>query len=184
MQAENDLALGRLVEMVSKSKYWKNTAIIVTEDDSQSGPDHVDGHRVPTQIISAYTKRGHVSSEFLTQVSLHKTMQMMLGFGSLTKFDAIARPATDCFTNTPDFTPYTKVANNVPLDEANPGRKKPMTSAEQYWYEKTMSLDWSSMDKADPYWLNRINWFSYTNGTRPYPGRPGERPGMNVEDGD
>jgi DNA-binding beta-propeller fold protein YncE len=184
MQADNDLALGRLVEMVSKSKYWKDTAIIVTEDDSQAGPDHVDGHRVPTQIISAYTKRGYVSSEFLTQVSLHKTMQMMLGFGPLSKFDAIARPATDCFTNTPNFAPFTKVANNVPLDEANPGRKRPMTSAERYWYEKTMSLDWSSMDKADPYWLNRINWFSTTGGTRPYPGRPGERPGMYAEDED
>lgn len=183
MMADNDLALGRLVELVSKSKYWKETAIVVTEDDSQSGPDHVDGHRTSTMILSPYTKRGYVSSEFLTQVSLHKTMGMMLGFGPLCRFDAIAAPATDCFVNTPDLTPYKLTANNIPLDEANPGRKKAMTASEKYWYEKTMSLDWSSMDQADPYWLNRINWFSIYGDSRPYPGRPNERPGM-IEDED
>jgi hypothetical protein len=73
--------------------------------------------------------------------------------------------------------------NNVPLDEANPGRKKAMTAEEKFWYEKTMSLDWTSMDRADPYWVNRINWFSLNGNSRPYPGRPNERPGM-VEDED
>lgn len=183
MMADNDLALGRLVELVSKSKYWKETAIVVTEDDSQSGPDHVDGHRTVTMIISPYTKRRYVSSEFLTQVSLHKTMGMMLGFGPLCRFDAVARPATECFNDVPDLTPYTKVMNNVPLDEANPGRKVAMSASDRYWYEKTMSLDWSSMDRADPYWLNRINWYSIYGNSRPYPGRPGERPGM-IEDED
>ena len=182
MQADNDLALGRLVDLVSHSKYWKDTAIVVTEDDSQSGPDHVDGHRTSTHIISPYTKRNYVSSEFITQISLHKTMGMMLGFGPLCKFDAIARPATDCFTDTPNLNPYTVTKNNVPLDEMNPGRKTAMTAEDKFWYEKTMSLDWSSMDRADPYWLNRINWYSYTKGARPYPGRPGERPGMEAEE--
>ena len=183
MMADNDLALGRLVDLVSHSKYWKETAIVVTEDDSQSGPDHVDGHRTSTMIISPYTKRKYVSSEFLTQVSLHKTMGMMLGFGPLCRFDAIAAPAQDCFTSKPDLTPYRHVLNNVPLDEANPGRKKAMTAEEKFWYEKTMSLDWTSMDRADPYWVNRINWFSLYGNSRPYPGRPNERPGM-VEDED
>jgi hypothetical protein len=183
MMADNDLALGRLVDLVSHSKYWKETAIVVTEDDSQSGPDHVDGHRTTTMIISPYTKRKYVSSEFLTQVSLHKTMGMMLGFGPLCRFDAIAAPAQDCFTSKPDLTPYRHVLNNVPLDEANPGRKKAMTAEEKFWYEKTMSLDWTSMDRADPYWVNRINWFSLYGNSRPYPGRPNERPGM-VEDED
>jgi hypothetical protein len=178
MMADNDYALGRLVAMVSKSKYWKDTAIVVTEDDSQSGPDHVDGHRTSTMILSPYTKRGYVSSEFLTQVSLHKTMGMMLGYGPLTRFDAIARPATDCFTNTMDLRPYEVTPNNIPFDEPNPGRKTAMTKADKYWAEITASLDWSSMDRADPYWVNRINWYSIYKGSRPYPGRPGERPGM------
>jgi len=106
----------------------------------------------------------------------------MLGFGPLCKFDAIARPITSCFTDTPDLTPYTKTPNIVPLDEANPGRKKPMTAEERYWYEKTMSLDWSGLDRADPYWLNRINWWSIYRGSRPYPSRPGDRPGMEADE--
>jgi DNA-binding beta-propeller fold protein YncE len=178
MMADNDLALGRLVDLVSHSEYWKETAIVVIEDDSQSGPDHVDGHRTSVQIISPYTKRGYVSSEFLTHVSLHKTMGTMLGFGPLCRFDAIARPATGCFTDTPDFSPYTFTPNNIPPDEANPGRKKAMTKEQAFWYAKTMELDWSHMDKADPYWLNRINWFSIYQGSKPYPDRPGDKPGL------
>ena len=184
MQADNDYALGRLVSLVSHSKYFKDTAIIVTEDDSQSGPDHVDGHRTSTQIISAYTKRNYVCSEFLTQVSLHKTMETMLGYGPLTRFDAIARPAMDCFTDTPDLTPYEIAPNNIPFDEPNPGRKTAMTKQDRYWYNISQSLDWSGMDKADPYWLNRIEWYSIYKGSRPYPGRPNERPGMVDSDDD
>lgn len=178
MQADNDYALGRLVSLVSHSKYWKDTAIVVTQDDSQSGPDHVDGHRTSTLIVSPYTKRKYVSSEFLTQLSLHKTMGMMLGYGPLSRYDAIARPATDCFTDTPDLTPYEIAPNNIPFDEMNPGRKTAMTKEDKYWYDVTMSLDWSSMDRADPYWLNRIVWYSIYKNEKPYPGRPGERPGM------
>jgi DNA-binding beta-propeller fold protein YncE len=183
MMADNDLALGRLVDLVSHSRYWKDTAIVVTEDDSQSGPDHVDGHRTSTLIVSPYTRRSFVSSEFLTHVSLHKTMGSMLGFGPLCKFDAIATPATECFTDTPDLTPYRHVLNKTPLDEPNPGRTGKRSSEEELWYQRTMALDWSSMDRADPYWINRINWWSIYRGSRPYPGRPGERPGM-VEDDD
>ena len=183
MMADNDYALGRLISLVSHSKYFKDTAIVVTEDDSQSGPDHVDGHRTCTLIVSPYTKRNYVCSEFLTQVSLHKTMGMMLGFGPLGRFDAIARPATDCFTNTPDLTPYEITPNNIPFDEANPGRKVAMTKEEKFWADKTASLDWSSMDRADPYWVNRITWFSIYKGSKPYPGRPNERPGM-IDDGE
>ncbi|MFN8221416.1 MAG: bifunctional YncE family protein/alkaline phosphatase family protein [Fimbriimonadales bacterium] len=182
MQANNDLALGRLVELVTHSKFWKDTCMFVTEDDSQSGPDHIDGHRTLQLVLSPYTKRKEVSSEFCTQLSIHKSIGTMLGFGPLCKFDAIARPITSCFTDTPDLTPYTKTPNIVPLDEANPGRKKPMTAEERYWYEKTMSLDWSGLDRADPYWLNRINWWSIYRGSRPYPSRPGDRPGMEADE--
>lgn len=184
MQADNDYALGRLVSLVTHSKYFKDTAIIVTQDDSQSGPDHVDGHRTSTLIVSPYTKRNYVCSEFVTQLSLHKTMGLMLGYGPLSRFDAIARPVIDCFTDTPDLTPYEITPNNIPFDEPNPGRKTAMTKEDKYWYDVTMSLDWSSMDRADPYWLNRIEWYSLYKGSKPYPGRPNERPGMIDQDGD
>ena len=178
MMADNDLALGRIVEAVSKSPEWKETCIIVIEDDAQSGPDHVDGHRTVVMAISPYTRRKFVDSSFYNTASLIRSIGMMLGFDPLNRFDAMADPLAACFNNAIDLTPYRHVANHVALDERNPSGKK-MTSAERYWMEKTLELDWSHIDAADPYWLNRINWYSVFKGTRDYPGRPGERPGMD-----
>ncbi|MBS1721922.1 MAG: hypothetical protein JSS66_02825 [Armatimonadetes bacterium] len=176
MQADNDLALGRLVDIVSHSAVWKDTCIFVTEDDAQGGPDHVDGHRSVMLVASPYTKRGQVVGEFMTQVNMLKSIETMLGFKPMTKFDTIARPITECFTDTPDLAAYTAAANNVPLGERNPSKSQ-MTALDKYWYDKTMSLDWSSMDRADFYWVNRINWYSIYKGSRPYPDRPWDEPG-------
>src|SRR5262249_41403461 len=106
---------------------------------------------------------------------------MMLGLDPLNKFDSVADPMVDCFTDDLDLTSYKAVPNNVPLDERNPSGGE-MTAADRYWLEKTMELDWSHIDGPDPYWLNRINWYSLFKGSRPYPAREGERPG--VEDAD
>lgn len=176
MMADNDLALGRLVDLVSKSSVWKETCIFVTEDDAQSGPDHVDGHRTVCLVVSPYSRRGAVNSEFTTQLNLLRSIETMLGIKPMTKFDFVARPMTECFTDTPDLRPYTLVGSNVPLDERNPSKKE-MTAQDKYWYDKTMSLDWSGMDRADFYWLNRINWYSITKGSKPYPDRPWDEPG-------
>ena len=81
------------------------------------------------------------------------------------------------------MTPYTAAPANVPLDERNPSGPK-MTAADRYWQERTLALDWSHIDAPDPYWLNRINWYSIHKGTRPYPSRPGDRPGLIDEDDD
>jgi DNA-binding beta-propeller fold protein YncE len=175
MMADNDLALGRVVEAVSRSPQWKETCIFVIEDDAQSGPDHVDGHRTCYLAISPYTKRRHLDSTLYTQPNMFRSMELMLGLPPLNKFDACAEPMQDCFTDTPDYTPYRHVPNNVPLDERNPSRAA-MSPADRFFMEKTLSLDWSKLDAADPYWLNRINWWSIFRHTRPYPGRPGERP--------
>jgi hypothetical protein len=102
---------------------------------------------------------------------------MMLGLDPLNKFDAHAYPIEHCFTDRPDVTPYTKVPNNIPLDERNPGAKVgAMSREDEFWTAKTLSLDWSEIDAPDPYWLNRINWYSIFRGTRPYPDREGEEP--------
>jgi DNA-binding beta-propeller fold protein YncE len=183
MMADNDLALGRIVDAVSHSPQWKNTCILVIEDDAQSGPDHVDGHRTVFMAMSPYVKRKFVDSSFYTTTHMIRSMGLMLGFGPLNRFDALADPLHACFTNTPDFTPYTHVPNNVPLDERNPSGKA-LTAADRFWLEKTMSLDWSHIDAPDPYWLNRINWYSIYKGSRPYPGRPGEAPGQFTDDDD
>lgn len=183
MMADNDLALGRIVEALSRSPQWKETCIFVIEDDAQAGPDHVDGHRTVFMAISPYNRRGTVDSSFYTTASMIHSMELILGLDPMNKFDALAEPMAACFTDTLDTTPYTAVPNNVPLDERNP-EGKAMTDADRYWLARTMELDWSHLDKADPYWLNRINWYSIHKGSRPYPGRPGERPGMVDDDDD
>ena len=182
MMADNDLALGRVVEAVSKSPQWKETCIFVIEDDAQSGPDHVDGHRTVFMAISPYNRRKTVDSTFYTTTHMIRSMEMMLGLDPMNKFDSVAYPMTACFRDEPDLTPYRSVPNNIPLDERNPSGKK-MTQADKYWLEKTLSLDWSHLDAPDPYWMNRITWYSLFKGTREYPGRPGEAPGQ-VEDDD
>ncbi len=183
MMADNDLALGRIVEAVSRSPQWKETCILVIEDDAQAGPDHVDGHRTSVLALSPYTKRGFVDSSLYTTTSLVRSMGLMLDFPPLNRFDALADPLVDCFTDTPDLTPYTALPNRVPLDERNPSGKE-LTAADRYWMEKTLALDWSHVNAPDPYWLNRINWYSFYKETRPYPARPGERPGEREDDGD
>ena len=180
MMADNDLALGRVVEAVSASPQWKETCIFVIEDDAQSGPDHVDGHRTAFVVISPYNKRKYVDSTFYAQPSMIRSIEMMLGLDPMNRFDALADPITTCFNDTVDLTPYHAVPNNIPLDERNPAGKS-MTKDDRYWLEKTRELDWSHIDGPDPYWLNRVIWYSVHKGARPYPGRPGEAPGKMAD---
>ncbi len=178
MMADNDLALGRVVEAVSKSPQWKETCIFVIEDDAQSGPDHVDGHRTVFLAISPYSRRRAVDSTFYTTTNMIRSMEMMLGLDPMNRFDATAAPMVACFADEPNLTPYRSIPNHVPLDERNPTGHA-MTDADRFWAEKTASLDWSHLDAPDPYWLNRITWYSLYRGTRAYPARPGEQPGMD-----
>ena len=128
MMADNDLALGRVVEAVSRSPQWKETCIFVIEDDAQSGPDHVDGHRTVFMAISPYNRRGTVDSTFYTTTNMIRSIEMMLGLDPMNRFDAVAEPMTPASPNEPDLTPYRAVPNNVPLDERNPSGRK-MTAA-------------------------------------------------------
>ena len=111
--ADNDLALGRIVDFLSHTKYWKNMAIFVTQDDSGGEPDHVDAQRSVLMVISPYAKRAAVSHRHTTIVSMHRTLYQILGMPPLNMFDALANDFADCFTTTPDFTPYT----HVPVDK-------------------------------------------------------------------
>src|SRR5690606_11596007 len=113
MMADNDLALGRIVEAVSKSPQWKNTCIFVIEDDAQAGPDHVDGHRTFYTAISPYTRRKFVDSTFYTTTNMIRSIEMMLGLDPMNRFDALSHPLQACFTDEPDLTPYQAVPNNV-----------------------------------------------------------------------
>ncbi|MDY3554661.1 alkaline phosphatase family protein [Gemmata sp. JC717] len=119
MVADNDLALGLLVEGVSKSKFWKETAIFVIEDDTQNGPDHVDAHRSVALVVSPYTKRKFVDSTLYSTTSMLRTMELILGVKPMSQFDAAARPMYNSFTAKPDLTGYTHEAPKVDLTEKN-----------------------------------------------------------------
>src|SRR5579859_282389 len=125
--ADNDLAVGQVVEAVSHSKYWKDTCIFAVEDDPQNGWDHVSGYRTTAYVASAYTRRGVVVSTQYNQTSLLRTMELMIGLPPMNQMDATATPMFDCFVppgESPDFTPFTAVTNQVPLDQMNPEPKK------------------------------------------------------------
>src|SRR5262249_42372616 len=118
--ADNDLALGRIVEAISKSRYWNESAIFVTEDDSQDGLDHVDGHRTVGFVISPWVRHGAVDSNFYTIINMYRTIEQILGLSPLNQFDLAAEPMFSVFSGKPDLTPYTARPNQIPLDEMNP----------------------------------------------------------------
>jgi YVTN family beta-propeller protein len=113
--ADNDLAVGRVVDEISHSKFWKSTAIFVDEDDTQNGVDHVDGHRAPTLVISPYSASG-VDDQYYTQLNMVKTIEQILGIKPMNQEDYAAEPMYSAFQATPNFTPYDLVPNIVPLD--------------------------------------------------------------------
>jgi YVTN family beta-propeller protein len=120
MVADNDLAVGKLVDAVSHSPFWKDTAIFIIEDDAQDGPDHVDGHRMTGLVVSPYARRGARDSNLYTTVSVMRTIELITGLGPLTQFDAAAPPMIASFTTTPDATPYTLITPSQALDQKNP----------------------------------------------------------------
>jgi YVTN family beta-propeller protein len=166
--ADNDLALGQIVEAVSKSKFWKETAIFVIEDDPQAGLDHVDGRRTVALCISPYTKRGEVISTHYNQNSILRTIELILGLSPMSQFDMIANPMTDCFTSKPDFSPYTALANQIPLDEMNP-KLSTLSGKKKFWAKKSMEMELSELDQANEDTLNLILWYSVKGYNTPYP---------------
>ena len=120
--ADNDLALGRVVEAVSHGKFWKETAIFVLEDDAQNGPDHVDAHRSPALVVSPYTKRRQVDSSMYSTSSMLRTMELILGLKPMTQFDAAAQPMYGSFQAAADLTPFTHLPAGVSLAERNGAR--------------------------------------------------------------
>ncbi len=118
--ADNDWALGQVVDAVSHSKYWASTAIFVTEDDAQDGPDHVDAHRTVAEVISPYTRTGRVDATFYSTASMLRTMELIVGLRPLTQFDAYATPMLAVFGTRPDLTPYTATKPTQDLREVNP----------------------------------------------------------------
>ena len=166
--ADNDLALGRIVEGISKSKFWQKTCIFVIEDDPQDGFDHVDGHRSLCLVISPYTKRGAVISEFYNQSSVLHTICRILGIPPMNQMVAMSPVMTACFTEKPDFTPYTALPNRIPLDELNPPLNA-LSPQERHWAEASLRLPLDKPDRAKEDTLNRILWHAVKGADTPYP---------------
>ena len=148
--ASNDLALGQIVEAVSHSKFWKETAIFVIEDDAQNGPDHVDAHRTVGLVVSPWIKRAIVDSTMYTTSSYVRTMELILGLQPMTQFDAAATPMYASFTTDAAFDPIDAVQPKIDLMTKNPN-----TGAGA---RASLKLDFSDYDRADPDELNRILW--------------------------
>ena len=158
MVADNDLALGRVVEAVSHSVFWANTCIFAIEDDPQNGWDHVSGYRTTAYVVSPYTKRRATVSTQYNTTSLVRTMELMLGLPPMNQMDATATPMSDCFTNTPDFTAYDAVANSVPLDEMNPPLKELHNRQQRTDAQVSNGLPLDKADQCPEDVLNRILW--------------------------
>ena len=156
--ADNDYALGMLVEAVSRSKFWKSTAIFVLEDDAQNGPDHIDSHRAPAFVISPYTRRGAIDSTMYNTTSMLRTMELILKLRPMTHFDAGARPMFNAFAGNAVMTPYEAEKPRIPLDARNPAASP--TAA------RSQRLDFSEADLNDDDELNDILWRAI-RGTEP-----------------
>lgn len=208
--ADNDLAVGRIVDTISHSKDWASSAIVILEDDPQNGADHVDGHRSTLQIVSPYAKRNVVNSNYYTQLNVVKTIEQILGIAPMNQEDRAAEPMYDAFTNTPDLTPYTTQPNQIPLtfglNGAVAGTAKAAVASTQAhattpvvpaaemgtyqqwvaWTKKqTLTGGTAKEDSANPAQMNRLNWYAATGWVKPYPGdhavlAPDQVPGKNL----
>ncbi|MFD5391953.1 alkaline phosphatase family protein [Streptomyces sp. NPDC127074] len=195
--ADNDLAVGQIVDQISHSKYWKDSAIFVVEDDSQAGLDHVDGHRAPVQIISPWAKHGAVDSHYYSQINMMRTIEQILGIQPMNQKDTAATPMASAFTQHPDFTPFKTLPNRTSLTD---GVKTPpscgldtpaaqslkaaaVPSASVPTDMKNVAAQWSQWkskqrltgpnavpDYAPPAQMNHLTWYETHNWAKPYPG--------------
>ncbi len=148
--ADNDLALGRIIEGISHSPFWSQTAVFVLEDDAQNGADHVDAHRTVGFVISPYMKHHFVDSTMYSTSSMLRTIELILGLKPMSQYDAAATPMFNAFQSTPDLRPYTTVPARYDLQEKN---------IKTTWGEKmSRTMDFSKEDAVDDLLLNKVIW--------------------------
>jgi YVTN family beta-propeller protein len=195
--ADNDLAVGKVVDEISHSKYWKESAIFVVEDDSQAGLDHVDGHRAPIQIISPWAQHGTVDSHYYSQITMIRTIEQILGIHPMNQKDSAATPMRAAFNTTPDNTPFTTVPNRTsltlglstppPCGLDNPAAQNPNAAAAPLAKvpadKKDIAAKWEAWksqqpftgplakaDSANPEQMNHFDWYEAHDWMKPYPG--------------
>ncbi len=159
--ASNDVAVGKMVEAITKSKAWAKFAIFIIEDDAQNGPDHVDSHRTAGLVISPYTKRKHVDSTMYSTVSMLRTIELLLGLPPMTQHDAAANPMANSFMAKPDLSGFTAVPAKLDLMTRN--------APNAYGAAESARMDWSDYDRVDEDALNRILWHAVKGENVPMP---------------
>ena len=191
-QADNDLAVGRIIDYISHSKVWASSAIFMEEDDAQNGVDHVDGHRSPGYVVSPYAvQHGPTDHTYYTQVNMTRTIEQILGLTPMNQFDLVASPMRTAFVKgkppASNFEPYTHVPNQIPLDDGVPVAANssgttvassassggPVERLKAAWLEKKREIFAGKLtkpDSEDPNIVNHLNWYQATGFTRPYPG--------------
>ncbi|MFD2470180.1 bifunctional YncE family protein/alkaline phosphatase family protein [Amycolatopsis silviterrae] len=211
--ADNDLAVGKIVDKISHSQYWKDSAIFVVEDDSQAGLDHVDGHRAPVQIISPYAQRGVTDSRYYSQITMIRTIEQILGIHPMNQKDSAATPMATAFTAKPDPAPFTAVPNqtsltaglktppscgtdNVPTPStaaasaAVPADKQQLAQQWQQWQaQQKLTGPNATADYANPAQMDHFTWYQVHGWTQPYPGEdkvfaPDQVPGAFIPSAD
>jgi YVTN family beta-propeller protein len=189
-QADNDLAVGRMIDYISHSPIWSSSAIFIEEDDAQNGVDHVDGHRSPGYIISPYVvQNGPTDHTYYTQVNMTRTIEQILGLPPMNQYDLVASPMrTDFVKGTPpadNFLPWTHVPEQIPLDQgvsssvAKSTDSPAVKALRRGWLEKKAEISAGKMhkpDSEDPDTVSHFNWYEATGFTRPYPGEKTVRP--------
>ena len=161
MVADNDLALGRLVEAISRSRFWKESAIFVLEDDAQNGPDHVDAHRSVLLVISPFVRRTMVDSTLYTTCGVLRTLELILGLPPMTQLDAAATPLYNAFQATPDPSAFTAEKARVPLDRLNPPKGPGAAQARGF--------DLSEADRAPDLAFSENIWKAVRGAASPMP---------------
>jgi len=188
-QADNDLAIGRIIDYISHSNVWSKSAIFLEEDDAQNGVDHVDGHRSPGYIVSPYAVQyGATQHTYYTQVNMTRTIEQILGLPPMNQFDLVASPMTTAFVNgappKDNFLPWTHVPNQVPLNDGVTSSKPfkgnaKLKALRAAWLRKKTEIFAGKLtkpDSEDPDTVNHLNWYMSTGFTRPYPGESTVRP--------
>ncbi|MDQ1626385.1 MAG: hypothetical protein QOI54_129 [Actinomycetota bacterium] len=168
--ADNDLATGRIVDGISHSRFWKDSAVFVIEDDSQNGIDHLDGHRTVAMVASPYARRGAVVHTYYSQLNVTRTIEQILGLPPMNRMDLAAEPMYDVFTDTPDRRPYDVRPSQLALDELNRAPATLTPGPEHDWARWSQGQDWSSEDDVNMEQSNRLIWYTSSGFTEPYPG--------------
>ena len=161
MVADNDLALGRMVAALSRSPYWANTVVFVLEDDAQNGPDHVDSHRSPLLVVSAWNRPG-VYHRFANTTDVLRTIEEILGLEALSQFDWYGRPLREIWSDAADPTPFDALTPAQPLDQVNPARTRAALESRRF--------DLSRADAIDDEAFSRVIWLAVKGERVPYPG--------------